>query len=257
MNSKKVISVALPVILILAAVLYGFLAGNVKTNHPQIVVFGDSLIGNDRTETSVTALLEKSTGLRVFNGGIGGSLLSAGSSNESYWNCYNMVNIAECMANNNYEAMLANIPYDYLEYNVLLQYLPETVKGISKIRFDAVEYIVIEQGINDCIGRVSEEEFEAALRSVTEDVRKASKKAKIIVVSPGYTSVIENENPGATSKYVEIERKVCSEQNITFIDFYNNGGINATNCEEYLYDGLHTNGAGNEILARMIKSEID
>lgn len=254
MSSKKILIYIVPALMVLTAVLYGIFAGPVKTTSPRVIIFGDSLIGNDRTDTSVTSLLEDKSGFSVFNAGIGGSLMTNGDASDKRWNYYNMVNVADSIAKDDFSSMLSEIPYDYLDYNVIIQYLDDTVKGLSQIDFSSVEYIVIEHGINDCIGGVSVEEFEKALKSVIENLRKASPNAKLIVVSPGYTVTLEGNS--ITEEYVAAEKRICTEQNVSFIDFYHNSGINSDNYTDYLYDGLHTNAGGNNILANMIYEKI-
>ncbi|MCR4960365.1 MAG: SGNH/GDSL hydrolase family protein [Lachnospiraceae bacterium] len=264
---NKIFTLAAAAVLVAAAVLYGIFAGPVKNIKTDVVVFGDSLIGNDRTEDSVTAQLSKLSGLSVYNAGIGGTAMNAGSEEISRFKNYNMVSIATDIANDDFSAMLSDIPTAYIQYSNVLDYAADTIKDIARIDYDSVKYVVIEHGVNDYLGGVALDNsadrydtatFCGALRTSIENLKKAMPDAQIIVVSPCFTwtqvgpADTTDLGYGTIDSYVEAERAVCEEEDVTFADFYNESGINRKNYEAFLYDSLHVNEAGSSIMADII-----
>lgn len=246
------------IILIVAAIVYGLCIDQNKNYIPDIVVFGDSLVGNDRSENSVTGILSKISGKEVFNAGVGGSLMTKGNTAANPLHYFNMVNLSKVILENNCGALTAMISDDYLKLYDVIYYVKDTSRQIETVDFKSVETIVIEQGTNDMLLGISAEEYGDALERSIINLRKINPTVKIVVVSPGYVAEdCVDENISSVEEYIEIGERVALENSAMYVDFYHDSGIDKNNYTRYLYDGLHTNAEGNEILGNLIWTVIN
>lgn len=270
MKNKKSIAVIISAVLVFLVLIASVCLLFTKGSHEyDIVVFGDSIVGNDHSEDSVCEKLAVLTEKTVFNAGIGGTCMAANTgSDNQIWSYYSMVELSKAYEKNEFALQLSGIPKAYVDFFQVVDYVDETIKEISKINLKKAEIIVIEQGSNDYYAQTpintadsfDTYSFTGALRSSIRSIKKVVPDATIVVVSPGYskTGVAEGDclsmdlGYGTMEEYVEAERKVCEEEGVFFVDFLNESGINAENYLEYLYDGLHTNEAGNARMAEMI-----
>lgn len=271
-NKQTLTAVAITFILVIGALIYGMVAGTVKTEKNNIVFFGDSIIGNDRTESSVTSQLSKLTGMSIYNAGIGGTKLSKGNPETVLLDRYNMMNLARTVETKDFTSYLSTNLSKYFELNDVISYAGDTIKNLAKVDFDYADIIIIEQGVNDfldCVPATNKENpsdektIEGALRSILTIFKEKYPDKKLIVVSPGYFDIEAgcaeelDMGFGRLEDFILVEKQVCEEQNVEFIDFYHDGGIDASNYTEYLKDGLHTNEKGNERLALLLAEVIN
>ena len=269
MKKNKIKALVLAAALFIFAVLTALdLLPFGKTKY-DVVFFGDSLVGNDRHESSVTSQLESLSGMSVYNAGIGGTTLTV--TGDDVWNRYSMLELSKCIKNGDFTECVEAIPGYYIKQNAVLEYASDTIKGIADTDYKAVKVIVFEQGISDYLAGIpienpdddhDETTFAGTLNVIIDNLKTGAPNAEIIVVSPlfsytdGNYSDECNTGYGTLPDYVEAERRVCGKQNVKFIDACSESGIDHDNYEEYMYDGLHTNEAGNRILAELINKKL-
>ncbi len=266
-NKSTLVSVITATILVLLAVVYAIFAGTVKPGKSNVVFFGDSIVGNDRTEGSVTAQLSKKTGLTVYNAGIGGTKLTKGRPDYNILDRYNMLNFARVVENGDFTVYLTDNLSSYFELNDVIDYAGETIKNLAYEDLDYADVFIVEQGVNDFLDRVAafnpddpydEMTIEGSLREIIRIFKTKYPDKQLIVVSPGYFDIEAGNSDeldmgyGTIEEFVRVEKEICEENGIIFIDFYHDSGIDETNYKEYLIDGLHTNAKGNERLASLI-----
>lgn len=266
MSDRKIRTIALVIVFLMVgcAVIYSFFSKQNKSLSPKVVVFGDSIIGNDQSEESVTSVLSELLGEEVFNAGVGGSKMSAGNPSISYMDNYNMVELADAIDKDKFDVLVAKLPREYLKLYDVISYISDTMKDLEKIDFSKVEVVVLEQGTNDRLQNVPaktdfsfyENSYEGALNTVISVLKRKNPEVKVVVVSPGYVYDEDGSMPDNIEEYLAVGRAVTESNGGIFVDFYNNGGINEDNYSEYLFDGLHTNAAGNRILAELIYQAI-
>ncbi len=278
LNKEFVIVSSVTILLVLTIAVLSLLYGKSSKDTYDVIFFGDSKVGNDRTESAVTNYLARATGLTVFNAGIGGTTLS--SSNDTVLNIYNMVSMAKAAYLGDFGAQKASMPREYVEKNDIVYYIPETIQGISRIDFKKAKYIIIEQCVNDYYAKVPlinpENPYDittvtGALRQSIKYMKAASPNAQIIVVSPnlsfagtaingkmefGYGDEMDF-GYGTEADYADALKSVCEELNVTYVDFYNDSGITRENLFDYCFDGLHPNEAGNELMVKLIKEKMN
>jgi lysophospholipase L1-like esterase len=248
-----------------------------------IVVLGDSVIGNvGANGIALTDYIEERLGKSTFKGGLGGTSMSVQS--DSLWGSasnmeWNMVKLATAIWDNDWKSQLATLSYaeNYQDVNnQILSYFPETINTLSQIDFSALEILVIEHGTNDYSRGVSvdnEEDpfdvttFGGALRTSLKLLREKYPELRIVVMSPIYCALGEEREKkcyntkygdgGYLEEYVEKEKQIAEEFGVEWIDAYHNSGINESNEELYLHDGLHLSSEGHKKLGEFLADYLE
>lgn len=108
-----------------------------------IVNFGDSVIGNNRDNTSISSYIAKNTGARVYNIGFGGCKMSKHTGN---WDLCSMYNLAKDIKDNDFTELLTATSDGW---SGMPSYFENTAKILSEIDFENVDLITISYGTND------------------------------------------------------------------------------------------------------------
>ena len=53
------------------------------------------------------------------------------------------------------------------------------------------------------------------------------------------------------------EKEIAQETGVLFVDLYHESGINRDNFEDYLFDGLHPNDAGNKVVIDLLTKKFN
>lgn len=239
--------------------------------NPRIVCLGDSIIGNERDKTSVTAVMESILSEPVANGAFGGTCASL--SNTEYRATYyedsiNLAMLADAIAYRDFSVQL----YDITSNNFKLDYFKPALEELTKVDFEEVDIVFIEHGINDySAGRPIDNEadpldvytYAGSLRYSIEQIKSSYPEIQIVLVTPLYCYFQVNGERGLDSEtadfgqgplinYVEAELKVAEEYELPVIDNFHNLGINSDNIDEYAMDGIHLNEKGRQLLANAL-----
>lgn len=235
----------------------------------RIVVFGDSIPGECRDETSVTVKLQELLGVPVYNSALGGTCFGRTDTEMrlSYTkDCLNMVALAPAIQAGDFGVQRSTRIRESAT-----EYFPETIEGLAEIDFEAVEIVFIEYGLNDYHAGVplyneddpyDEYTLAGAIRSSVRTLRKAYPHLRIIMVTPTYVwytyqgITCEEYNPGGGTLdlYVDTELQVAGELGVEIIDVYHDFYPHETweDWQLYTRDGMHPNEAGRELLAQTL-----
>ena len=269
-KNKKILFVLIAALIVAILATAALLGWGTKKTHFDIIFFGDSRVGNDRTDTALPVLLENAVNMSVYNAGIGGSTLSY-TGEYPTWDIYSMVSLSKAVAANDFSIQLANSESAYFDYAEIVDYVPDTVKDISKIDFKKAKYVIIEQGTNDYLSgmklegedKYDESSVGGALRTSIKNIKKASPDAKIILISTCFTSTPAGYGDeldmgyGTEEDFAEFEKKIAEETGVLFVDLYHESGINRDNFKDYLFDGLHPNDAGNKVVIDLLTKKFN
>jgi lysophospholipase L1-like esterase len=237
-----------------------------KYGEYNIVIFGDSLIGECRGETSVTALMEERLKLSVFNAALGGTCMSytENDSRTAYTKeCLNMVGLSQAIYADDYRVQLnADIKEGATDY------FEDTIGDLETVDFKNVDIVFIEHGLNDYHAAVPIQNpsdpydiftFTGALRQSVDYLRASNPDIRIILVTPSFTwycsegITCEEYNPGGgtLSEYVEKEIETAEEMGLEIIDIYHNLYTHEdfSDWEKYTNDGLHPNETGRRMIS--------
>ena len=233
----------------------------------RVVCLGDSIIGNERDETSITAVMEKILGTRVYNGAFGGTTMSCRYSDNRASvteDTLSMAQLARAIAYQDFGVQNAGVTaWSPMEY------FPESMYGFQKIVFIKVEVIVIEHGVNDYLAGAELDNpedpydqytFGGALRSSLKILKERYPDLRIILATPIYcwyvregVSCEERDfGNGLLEDYVNLELEIGREFGVEILDNYNESGIGSTGTyeewEQYTVDGVHLNEEGRALI---------
>lgn len=237
---------------------------NFAVNEPllsgrKIVVFGDSLIGMTRDQTSVTAYAAAYTGANVYNVGFGGCRMSKHPSNG--YAAFSMWALADAVSTGNYSTQEAQAPSG-------ADYFSSQLGVLKSIDFATVNAIVIHYGTNDFAASVplddsanllSTDTVCGALRYSIKKLLTAFPKIKIYVSLPLYrtwdgvgSETYKNTLEKTLPEYDSAMKTVAEEHNLPAVDGYKQLGINSVNSSAYLSDGTHLNDFGRRQFGELI-----
>ena len=261
-------------LLIVCAVLVIALRKEEKTIQYDIVVLGDSIVGNvGEGGVSFTSYLGEKLNKTAFKGGFGGTTMSFGT--DKMWHSISnielcMVKLAEAISYNQWDSQSANMAYA-LSYeginNQSLSYFESTLATLKNIDFDKVEILIIEHGTNDYnSGKVLDNPenlydvctFGGALRRSLSLLKKAYPDLRIVIMSPMYCGLGENQEKKCYNtkygegsyldEYVALEKQIAKEFEVEYIDAFHDSGIWEDNAYLYLPDHLHLNADGHKVV---------
>ncbi len=273
--TKKKVFMCLIALAIVSVVLVFALRKEKKTLQYDIVVLGDSVVGNVGEDgVSFTSYLEEKLNKTVFKGGFGGTTMSLkadlqwGSISSAEWS---MVKLAEAISYDDWKSQKATMAYaqSYKGINYqALHYFEETMDGLCQIDFGEVEILIIEHGTNDYNnGKILDNPddlydvttFGGALRRSLKLLKKSYPDLRIVLMSPIYCEFgdageqkcynTKIGNGRYLDEYVALEKEIAQEFEVEWIDAYHGSGIWAENAEQYIPDGLHLNTDGHKKIA--------
>lgn len=236
-----------------------------------VVCLGDSNFGNTRDESSITSLLGEKLDKNVLNAAFGGSLMtSVPGKKTEYHSVLSMHNMAISICNHNFGVQKASI--DTIARTDYIGYFTEALYELADVDFDSVELLLIEHGVNDYMGGVpikngadayDTDTFCGSLRSVITMFREEYPDLRIVLVTPAYCAppgadgiyrpCDENRYGGGyLEDYVNAELEVAEEMGVEIIDIYHLIEMDSESFSTYLYDGLHFNEYGREIVADIL-----
>ncbi len=225
----------------------------------KVVVFGDSLIGMTRDQTSVPAYTAAYTGAEVYNVGFGGCRMSVHPT--SGYAAFSMWALADAVTTGTYTTQDAQASSGS-------DYFPEQLALLKSIDFSTVDMIVIHYGTNDFAANVvidngSDDDDTTtlcgALRYSLRKLMTAYPKIRIFVSVPIYrkwgdvgAETYVNSNGKKLWDFCAALAGVATEFNCAVIDGYRSLGINATNDAAFSSDGTHLNDHGRKAFGECI-----
>lgn len=223
-----------------------------KTTY-DVVVLGDSNIGNFRGDSSVTAVLERElnknlNNIKVFNGGFGGSTAINTSINEA-----SFYNLSNAIVNDEFSYVLAEAAN---RYDGDLDYYDVALRALSEIDFRKVKVLIVAYGTNDQLMGLNEESYATTIKDGVNKIKKSYPNLEIIVVTPFYNEgeAIRKGQPDV-QVYGELLVEKCS--GIKIFDAYNSGIVNAENISERTLDGVHLNEEARRLYGEMLGREVE
>ena len=225
----------------------------------KVVVFGDSIIGMTRDQTSVPAYAAAYTGAEVYNVGFGGCRMAVHPT--SGYAAFSMWSLADAVASGSYTTQDAQASSGS-------DYFPAQLALLKTIDFSAVDMIVIHYGTNDFAANVtvdnaSDDDDTAtlcgALRYSLRKIMTAFPKIRIFVSVPIYrkwdstgAETYTNSSGKKLLDFCEALTGVATEFNCPVIDGYKALGINTINDSAFSSDGTHLNDHGRKAFGELI-----
>lgn len=240
-----------------------FAIGMLLLSGRKVVVFGDSIIGMTRDQTSVPAYAAAYTGAEVYNVGFGGCRMAVHPT--SGYAAFSMWALADAVASGNYTLQDAQASNGS-------DYFPEQLALLKSINFSGVDMIVIHYGTNDfaanvTIDNASDDDDTAtlcgALRYSLRKLMTAFPKIRIFVSVPIYrkwgstgAETYTNSSGKKLLDFCEALAGVAAEFNLPVIDGYKALGINTINDAAFSADGTHLNDHGRRAFGELIGGKL-
>ena len=162
-----------------------------------VVFLGDSVYGLCRDETSIAAKLQEKTGLKCYNGGLGGTVLGRADAERRLG--YTKDSLSAAGLVRSFAVKDFGVQKTIRIREPATDYFEDTLGDLGQIDFDAVEILFIGSGLNDYhagnpIASVTdpydpydEYTYCGAIRSIVQELREAYPDLRIIFITPPYT----------------------------------------------------------------------
>ena len=232
-----------------------------EVSSPKTVVFmGDSILGNNQTDTGVVNLYASKTGNECYNFAFGGS---RAKNHTDEWAAFDAETICKAIVNKDFSQQFAAIDSITTEP----EYFAESVNKLAAFDFSACDILVCNWGTNDWNGGTKYEEYFNAMSIFVETMQKAFPKMRIFKMTPtqrfkesGGDLVSGNTftSAGVTlQEFVREEQRFTEKYNIPVIDMFNIG-INEYNRAQYFPagDNTHHNEYGRGVIADKLVKEL-
>lgn len=236
-----------------------------------VVVMGDSIIGKGRGDGSVDEYFEKYSGMTMVNGAFGGNCASVGEHADRYSyheESINLYNLAKAACYRDFGVQWADLAASQTK----VAYFEEALSELSAVDLNQTRILLLAFGTNDyTTGKKLDDPddpynvktYGGALRYAVELFQETYPDLKVVLVTPLFCHLSERENcfgedfgGGTLDQYAEKEKEIAAEYGLDVIDVLEDVGINETNYEDYLEDGMHLNEAGRELYARFLAEKI-
>lgn len=259
-------------LIFLTVLFLGFCyAGREERLSPEVVIFGDSIFGQNRGEGSIAQRLQEQSGMKVLNGAFGGTCMArqnrAHAMDFGKKDDLSMVSLVRAVVSGDFSQQQS-----IRSEEPSTEYYEELVDELDRVDFDAVKIVILAFGINDYHSALSlddpedplsETTYAGALRTVLLQLRSRYPGLRIILMTPTYSwylgrgETCEEFDPGGgvLERYVEKETEVAREYGVEILDLYHGVYPHETweDSEKYTVDGVHPNTAGIEKIAAAIE----
>lgn len=229
----------------------------------KILVFGDSIIGNDRTE-GVCDFLAEYSGATVYNGAVGGTRITDLRSSQ-----YDTPNLVYFDGVKLVHALMTNTWTDQDAHTSdAPSYVAEaTLPMLKALDCTTLDVIVIAYGRNDVTSSETTANIESALATIIDDIQSTYPNIRILVLTPVWGMF--------TNKTVDGDEYVNSTTNMTLriladtltakakakhvasIDMLENMQLSQNMMATYMdSDEVHLNSAGNAMYAHILNGKL-
>lgn len=268
-NKQTIIYGILAIICFLGLLWVSLPSKEPKTQKAEIIIFGDSIIGGCRDETSVPALMSQYRGVSVYNAALGGTSYSYTDADMrlAYTkDCFNMAGLSHAIYTGDFR----------LQQNARIresatEYFEDVIYDLSTLDFKTADTIILLYGVNDYHAAVrftnpedlyDSYTFTGAIRSSVKYLREAMPECRIILATPTYswypymgiTCEEYDTGNGSLEGYVNEEIALAQELGLEVIDLYHDLYTHEGYDDWQLYtvDGLHPNETGRALIARAL-----
>lgn len=268
LNKKNLIYMAIA-LLLFCVVVVSYLKLSHRDNNfaPSIIVLGDSILGENRGESSVCQELSRLLGKEVTNFAFGGTTAAKSEKNDEQRNLLSLASLTSALISGDFGPQQT-----VFEVEAAASYYEAVVDQMDETDFSNVDIMFIEYGMNDYhqgialndkYNRYSLRTYEGSLRYLLSSVEKKYPNMRIILLTPpfswypDYGTNCENQSFGGEMlcEYVKAEEEIAAEYGVDIIDFYNlYKDYDYDSWRQYTLDGIHPNETSRKLMAQTIYS---
>ena len=226
-----------------------------------IVNLGDSIFGNNDSDTGVSNLISEYTGATVYNCAFGGTRMVRRKSRDTGYDLFDFSNLIDAIISGDFREQ-----EKALLKNIMPPYFKPRIDRLKNTDFKNVDIVTINYGTNDFMGGGGNvEKFKQTAIETIGKFQSAFPNVKVVLLTPTWRCWLnedgtikydsnERENNGNTLvDYCKADEEIAKELNISFIDVYNIG-INKHNWKHYFKesDTTHQDINGRKRVADVI-----
>lgn len=233
-----------------------------------ILFIGNGSLADEKdSDTNIANIVQAKTGATVYNCAIPGSYMTM--KNDTYkdsfiYDAFSFYNLCTIFTINNTKTIswaerdLGGFPDDIKKSLDLLQSIDYNELDVLCIYYDGSDYLDQRGSYN-----IDEESnptlFCGALKAGLELIQQSLPHVRIIVMSPAYAYVVDEEGNYTSSfttdileepmsNYIGLQSQTCMECHVSFVDnFY--GSVYEEIADDYLKDNILLNEKGHALLA--------
>lgn len=219
----------------------------------ELVYIGDSIFGNYSGMLSVPGMIDGLTSSTSYNFGFGGATAS---------DCaYAPFSFSQTL-----DIFLDDAEHSFKEDVQMVQEITRFKDSAKKKNL----VFLINYGLNDYMQGVEKSgnaedptNYEAGLNLGINRIKATYPEAKIILLTPSYCAYNNDGKDPSTEKgrplaeYISIATKVATDQGIPSIPVYAEMGINESNKDQYLEDGIHMTEEGRYMMSKFLIQYLD
>lgn len=229
----------------------------------KILVFGDSIIGNDRTE-GVCDYLAEYSGATIYNGAIGGTRITDLRSSQydsPNYVYFDGVKLVHALMTNTWTDQDAHIS------DVSAYVGTETLPMLKALDCSTIDIVVLAYGRNDVTSSETAANIEAALETIVNDIQSHYPNIRVLVLTPiwgmfssGTVDGDDYVNPNTNMTLRILADTFMSKAKVMHISSYDmleNMQLSENMMATYMdSDHVHLNSAGNAMYAHILHGKL-
>ena len=225
----------------------------------KILVFGDSIWGNDRTD-GVADFLAEYSGANIYNCAFGGTWIYGNRSTASggpAWTAFDGVNIIH--------AKITDTWTDQDTYvDQVTSYASTVLTLLKSVDMSKIDIVILSYGTNDFNNNISASDIAAAYASAITEILTNYPKIRILICSPAWRmfnttdgDVYENSNNETLRDVVDAIVTMAESNHVEALDMLAHLPWRALTKGYYLdNDEVHPNTEGNKVYAHVVNGKL-
>ena len=231
-----------------------------ELHEKKILVFGDSIWGNDRTD-GVADFLKKYCGATIYNCAIGGTWICGDRSDYSggaAWRAFDGVNLIN--------AKLTDTWTDQDTYkDSVTSYAPEVLTLLKTVDMTKIDILILSYGTNDFANNKTSASIKSAYETVISAILTAYPRIRILICTPAWRmfngtddgDTYENGNNETIRDVGDAIVEMAKANHVAVQNMFEELPWRALTKAYYLdSDEVHPNTEGNKVYAHVVHGKL-
>ena len=225
-----------------------------------ILVFGDSIWGNDRTD-GVCDFLAAYSGANVYNGAVGGTNITDLRTTDSpAYLPFDGVNIVHALMTDTWTDQEAN------KASVISYVADETLPMLEALDVSSLDMIILSYGRNDITTSETLAEIQTALETIIDDIQSHYPSIRILVLTPIWSmfasKTIDGDSYTSTNgmtlrSLADGLMTKAKAKHVSSCDMLENMQLSQNTMATYMdSDEVHLNAKGNAMYAHIVHGKL-
>jgi lysophospholipase L1-like esterase len=228
----------------------------------KILNLGDSIFGNAR-DNNISAYLSEYSGATVYNGGLGGTLMSERVDASSPYIWFDGLHLVEALTTGDWTNQDANVNSS----GISMDYYPQTLEMLKSLDMSTIDVVTIAWGTNDYTGNCTLDKITDALETIIDMFQTAYPEIRLLVCTPIWRYFSDGSdgdtkaNKGGTLKEIaEAIEQTAKNKRISVLNTYQNMPLCVNTMSTYFAETsgnrTHPNAKGSALYAHLINGKL-